>query len=469
LLLALALAPQAQARRLLVSSYDSVLRYHAATGEFTDAFVPPGSGGLSWSHGLAFGPDGNLYVASLDTNAILRYHGQTGAFIDTFIPAGRGEMEGPVGLVFGPDGNLYVSSFSTDSILRFDRRTGSFLDVFVPTASGGLDGPTDLVFGPDGHLYVGNAIDNSVLRYDGRTGAFLNLFVRGGDGGTYGPAGIAFGPDGNLYVSSYHNHTVSRHDGKTGVLLNRFVPAGSGGLSGPTHLTFGPDGHLYVASSDNDQVLRYNGATGVFIDAFVFAGSGGLRGPTWLAFTHLEPPTDLTSSVVSRSQMDLSWTDNSEDETAFAIWRKTGSGEYTRIAVLAPNVTRYRDSGLTADTTYTYRVRATSRLDGSAWSNEASGTTFPVPPSAPSGLKVTGVASTAVSLAWTDGSRNETGFGIWRRDGNGVWARVGVSAANDPTFTDRSVSPRTRVTYRVRAHNGGGASGWTNEVTVTTP
>jgi hypothetical protein len=74
-----------------------------------------------------------------------------------------------------------------------------------------------------------------------------------------------------------------------------------------------------------------------------------------------------------------------------------------------------------------------------------------------------------VSLAWTDGSTTETGFGIWRRTSNGVWTRIGVSAPNDPTFTDRSVSPRMTVTYRVRAHHDGAASGWTNEVTITTP
>src|SRR5437868_3680468 len=51
---------------LLVTSFSSnaVLRYDGVTGNFVDAFVPPGSGGLVQPNGLRYGPDGNLYVSS---------------------------------------------------------------------------------------------------------------------------------------------------------------------------------------------------------------------------------------------------------------------------------------------------------------------------------------------------------------------------------------------------------------------
>jgi hypothetical protein len=56
------LAPPAQASQLLVSSGDRVLRYAETTGDFVDVLLASGSGGLARSQGMAFGPDGSLYV-----------------------------------------------------------------------------------------------------------------------------------------------------------------------------------------------------------------------------------------------------------------------------------------------------------------------------------------------------------------------------------------------------------------------
>ena len=77
---------------LLVDSYqtNSVLEYNSTTGAFIQAFVPSGSGGLSGSHAMSFGPDGNLYVSSENTNSVLQYNGTTGEFIQAFVPSGSG-------------------------------------------------------------------------------------------------------------------------------------------------------------------------------------------------------------------------------------------------------------------------------------------------------------------------------------------------------------------------------------------
>ena len=237
----------AHAADLLVSSTgatSSVLHYNGSTGAFIDAFVSPGSGGLSDPQGLAFGPDGNLYVGSFGTSSVLRYNGSTGAFIDAFVPSGSGGLFGPFGLVFGPDGNLYVNSHETGSVLRYNGTTGAFIDAFVTSGSGGLSFPESLVFGPDGNLYVDSFNVNGVLRYDGTTGAFLDVFVASGSGGMAGPTGMVFGPDANLYVGSFATNSVLRYNGSTGAFIDAFVPSGSGGLNNPMWLTFFPPAQI---------------------------------------------------------------------------------------------------------------------------------------------------------------------------------------------------------------------------------
>ena len=100
-------------------------------------------------------------------------------------------------------------------------------------------------------------------------------------------------------------------------------------------------------------------------------------------------PTSLSATAASASQIDLSWTYNSLNESGFKIERKAESGgTYTHIATVSPNVTSYSDTtGLSASTVYYYRVRAYNWIANSSYSNEASATT-PAPPPSDSGRNI---------------------------------------------------------------------------------
>lgn len=112
------------------------------------------------------------------------------------------------------------------------------------------------------------------------------------------------------------------------------------------------------------------------------AKSGALysaRSAPVAATTTIAPPTapsGLGASAFSQTQINLTWTDNSSNETGFKIERKTGTGgSWAQIATPAANAASYSDSGLTAATIYVYRVRATSAAGDSSYSSEASATT----------------------------------------------------------------------------------------------
>ena len=87
-------------------------------------------------------------------------------------------------------------------------------------------------------------------------------------------------------------------------------------------------------------------------------------------------PTGLTATAVSSSQINLSWADNSSNETGFYIERKTGAtGTYAQIDSVSAGVTSYSSTGLTSGTTYYYRVRAYNSSGNSGYSNEVNATT----------------------------------------------------------------------------------------------
>lgn len=89
-------------------------------------------------------------------------------------------------------------------------------------------------------------------------------------------------------------------------------------------------------------------------------------------------PSNLAATAASKSQINLTWTDNSGVETNFVVARSTtAGGPYTDIATLGANVTSYSNTGLSANTRYYYVVRAKNAAGSSANSNEANALTWP--------------------------------------------------------------------------------------------
>jgi hypothetical protein len=93
----------------------------------------------------------------------------------------------------------------------------------------------------------------------------------------------------------------------------------------------------------------------------------------------------------------------------------------------------------------------------------------PVPPVAPSGLLASAASSSAINLTWIDSSNNEDGFRLERKTGpSGAYALITTLPAGQVSYTDSGLSASTTYFYRIKAYNGAGESGYSNEASATT-
>lgn len=272
-----------------------------------------------------------------------------------------------------------------------------------------------------------------------------------------------------------------------GTMQSENLLVAGGGSQQPTLSRWGDYSAMRIDPSDDCTfwyTTEYLKSSGTFnwsthIGSFKFSSCGGPPPPPPAA------PTGLTATPISSSRIDLAWTDNSTNEDGFKIERCTGAAafcdtnpaNFAQIAQVGANVTTYSDTGLAASTTYSYRVRAFNSGGNSGYSNTADATTLaPNPPAAPSNLTATAVSSSQINLAWQDNSSNEDGFKIERCTGTAVFctanpgnfAQITQVGANVTTYSDMGLAANTTYSYRVRAFNGDGNSGYSNIADATT-
>lgn len=223
-------------------------------------------------------------------------------------------------------------------------------------------------------------------------------------------------------------------------------------------------------------------------------------------------PSDLVATAVSSSQIDIAWTDNSDNEDGFKIERltemETASGgwqktEYIEIAVVGHNITSYSDAGLLHGSYYRYRINACNQAGDSEcfekpknedillsiqkqippnteidpgfkkyilselkplYVNETEVYTLPC---APINLTATAVSYKEIRLIWTNVS-NHYGITNWvERSTDGInYEGFGLSTGS--STEDTWLEPNTTYYYRVIAHLHSGKSPYSNVASVIT-
>ncbi len=287
------------------------------------------------------------------------------------------------------------------------------------------------------------------------------------------------GVTGSQIVLTWNNVT-----GNTGYRIERKVTAVGGW------------GTVYTTASDaityTDTVLS---AGTVYFYRVSTNNAGGSSLPGNEQSTTTTPATAIiNTTAISSARVDLSW-QLVFGATNYKIERKEGAGNYSEITnipltyaenycgnsfatigcpSLSPVRTEYRNTGLTENTTYCYKLKTWNISGGdSVYSDEKCATSMNVPDQ---NLVATALNSFKIKLDWSPISCSPVacgtpeGYEVERliRDGN--WVNIATVGAIETTFTDRiGIDSLKQYNYRVRSFSGGSKSPYTSAVAYTPP
>jgi predicted CXXCH cytochrome family protein len=141
------------------------------------------------------------------------------------------------------------------------------------------------------------------------------------------------------------------------------------------------DGFVIYTSTDgvNYTFVAQTAANATFYNASGLANSANnywriysvTEGALSSAIAQLNAPSALTFSNIKTTSMTLNWTDNATNESGDLIYNSTDNINFNYVATTAANATTYNASGLSASTTYYWRVQA---INSGALSAAVSGT-----------------------------------------------------------------------------------------------
>jgi len=306
----------------------------------------------------------------------------------------------------------------------------------------------------------------------------LSLVVTGCKSGSYAPPPDTIAPNApaSLTVTVVSDTQINLswmastdNVGVTGYLVERCTGVACSNfaqISTPAGITFSDTG--MIASSSFSYRVR---ATDAANNLSAYSNTASTKTPAPPDTTPPTAPTNLTATAASPSQINLAWTASTDNVgvTGYLVERCTGAACSVFVQISAPTATIFSDSGLTASTSYSYRVRATDAASNLSTlsvisTTKTSASPDTTSPTAPTNLTASAASATQVNLSWTASTDNVgvTGYDVFR-------GATKVGTVTTLAFTDTGLTASTSYTYTVKAHDAASnTSAASNAVTATT-
>jgi len=246
--------------------------------------------------------------------------------------------------------------------------------------------------------------------------------------------------NGNL-ILSYNGPTLYSGQGCFLKLANYHTPNGQ------------PESVLH------DRVLVGTTAASVTSTALAGVSGTGSTSTSTATPTATAPsvPANLAGTAASTTQVNLSWSASTGGATGYYV--------YLNDAILAKVTgTTYAHTGLTAGTTYKYRVSSFDAAgDNSAWTATPVSVTTPTAnadtqaPTVPGNLAGKAASSTQINLTWSAATDNKGVAGYYVYLNDAILAKV-----TGTSFSHTGLAAATTYNYRVSAFDAAGNnSAWT--------